>query len=91
MRVLLAFDKFKDSLTAPQACAAAAAALRERHPDWSLDECPLADGGEGFAPILTRAAGGVPLMHEVAGPRGRRWPEWRREARYRTESWRTPE
>ena len=71
MRVLLAFDKFKDSLTAPQACAAAAAALRERHPDWSLDECPLADGGEGFAPILTRAAGGVPLMHEVAGPRGR--------------------
>ena len=70
MRVLLAFDKFKDSLTAPQACAAAAAALRERHPDWSLDECPLADGGEGFAPILTRAAGGVSLVHEVAGPRG---------------------
>jgi len=72
VRVLLAFDKFKDSLTAPQACAAAAAALRERHPDWSLDECPLADGGEGFAPILTRAAGGVSLMHEVAGPRGQR-------------------
>jgi glycerate kinase len=71
MRVLLAFDKFKDSLTAPAACAAAAAALREKHPDWSLDECPLADGGEGFAPILTRAAGGVPLVHEVAGPRGR--------------------
>lgn len=70
MRVLLAFDKFKDSLTAPQACAAAAAALRERHPDWSLDECPLADGGEGFAPILTRAAGGVSLVHEVTGPRG---------------------
>jgi len=70
MRVLLAVDKFKDSLTAPAACAAAAAALREKHPDWSLDECPLADGGEGFASILTRAAGGVMIATTVAGPRG---------------------
>ncbi len=69
MRVLLAFDKFKDSLTAPEACAATAQALRERHPDWSLDLCPLADGGEGFASILTRAAGGVTVPLTVAGPR----------------------
>jgi glycerate kinase len=70
MRVLLAFDKFKDSLTAPAACGVAAAALREKHPDWSVDECPLADGGEGFAPILTRAAGGVLATATVTGPRG---------------------
>lgn len=70
MRVLLAFDKFKDSLAAEDACAAAAQALRETHPDWSLDLCPLADGGEGFARILTRAAGGVMTTLTVTGPRG---------------------
>ena len=52
MRVLLAFDKFKGSLTAPAACAAAAAGLRAAHPDWRIDACPLADGGDGFASIL---------------------------------------
>ena len=69
MRVLLAFDKFKDCLTAPAACALAATALRERHPAWELDACPLADGGEGFADILTRAAGGTLHTETVTGPR----------------------
>lgn len=70
MRVLLAFDKFKDSLTAPAACAHAANALRSRQPEWSLDLCPLTDGGEGFAPILTQAAGGTTHTATVTGPRG---------------------
>lgn len=70
MRALLAFDKFKDALTARQACELAARALRDRHPDWQLDLCPLADGGEGFAEILTHAAGGHMLTAQVAAPRG---------------------
>lgn len=70
MRVLLAFDKFKDSLAAQAACAAAARALRQRHPDWQLDLCPLADGGEGFAEILTGSAGGTLSSVVVTGPRG---------------------
>ncbi len=70
MRVLLAFDKFKDSLTAPAACATAAATLRAAHPDWTLDECPLADGGEGFCSILTHAAGGTVEKIPVTSPRG---------------------
>ncbi len=70
MRVLVAFDKFKDSLDAPAAGAAAAAVLRRRHPDWQLDLCPLADGGEGFAAILTAAAGGALRTVAVTGPRG---------------------
>ncbi|MFI5358181.1 MAG: glycerate kinase [Opitutales bacterium] len=71
MRVLLAFDKFKDALSARQACASAAAALRSAHPDWTLDTCPLTDGGEGFAEILTEAARGRWPAVQVAGPRGR--------------------
>lgn len=70
MRVLLAFDKFKDALTASEACACAAGALAARHPDWTLDLCPLADGGDGFCEILTRAAGGELHAVSVTGPRG---------------------
>jgi glycerate kinase len=70
MRVLVAFDKFKDSLAAPAACAAAAAALHELHPEWQLAVCPLADGGDGFATLLTRAAGGELRSARVTGPRG---------------------
>jgi glycerate kinase len=70
MRVLLAFDKFKDSLTAPGACEHAAAALRAHHADWALDLCPLTDGGEGFCEILTHAAGDTVETKTVTGPRG---------------------
>src|SRR3954469_4434777 len=70
MRVLLAFDKFKDSLTARGACEIARRALQARHPDWQLDVCPLADGGEGFCEILTTAARGEIVTSTVMGPRG---------------------
>jgi glycerate kinase len=70
MRALLAFDKFKDALSAPQACALSAGSLRARQPDWTLDLCPLTDGGEGFCEILTQALGGTFEAHTVTGPRG---------------------
>ena len=70
MRALLAFDKFKDALSAPQACALAAGSLRAHRPNWTLDLCPLTDGGEGFCEILTQALGGSFEAHTVTGPRG---------------------
>jgi glycerate kinase len=70
VRVLIAFDKFKGSLTAPAACDLAARALRGRHRRWQLDLCPLTDGGEGFVDLLTRAAGGQSMPFKVMGPRG---------------------
>jgi glycerate kinase len=70
MRVLIAFDKFKDALTAEQACAAAAGALRAKHPDWPLDLCPLTDGGEGFTEALAHGQGKRIEHIEVPGPRG---------------------
>lgn len=70
MRVLLAFDKFKDSLTAREACDIAAHALRARHADWTFDRCPLADGGEGFCEILTHASGGHVIASSVTDPLG---------------------
>lgn len=64
MRVLIAFDKFKDALTAPAACSITRDVIAAKHPDWTCDLCPLADGGEGFSSILTQAAGGT--WHEVS-------------------------
>lgn len=70
MRVLVALDKFKEALPAPAACAAVASALREIHPDWTLDLCPLADGGDGFVAALTAGNRGQPRRALVAGPLG---------------------
>lgn len=70
MRALIAFDKFKDALTAHEACTAAAEALRACVPSASIEVCPLADGGEGFVEILTTAAAGERCRATVAGPRG---------------------
>jgi glycerate kinase len=70
MRVLVAFDKFKEALSAPAACGAAAGALRAKHPDWTLDLCPLTDGGDGFCETLTHAAGGRLERVLLTGPTG---------------------
>jgi glycerate kinase len=70
MRVLAAFDKFRDSISAAEACAIAAGAVAAARGDCEVDVAPLTDGGEGFTEILTRAAGGGETRHEVAGPRG---------------------
>ncbi len=70
MRVLAAFDKFKDSISARKACEAAAGAIASVRNGWEVDACPLADGGEGFADILTQAARGTELRTPVTGPRG---------------------
>jgi glycerate kinase len=70
MRALIAFDKFKDALAAPQACAITVDTLRGLHPEWEFDVCPLADGGEGFCAILTQAAHGTVETFTVTGPRG---------------------
>ena len=70
MRVLIAFDKFKDSIAAAKACEIAAKAIGAIHPDWKVDSCPLTDGGEGFMEILTHAAGGEVMQSQATGPRG---------------------
>ncbi|MEO6786435.1 MAG: glycerate kinase [Chthoniobacteraceae bacterium] len=57
MRILIAPDKFKGSLSAPAAAEAIARGLRAVWPDAQLDLAPIADGGEGFAESLAVALG----------------------------------
>ncbi len=66
MRVVVAPDKFKGSLTAVEAAEAMAAGVRDAV-DARVDRCPVADGGEGTLDVLL-AAGGRRIDVEVAGP-----------------------
>lgn len=58
MKYVIAFDKFKGSLTALEACGIAAQAIKSGDPAADIVVKPLTDGGEGFCAILTTAAGG---------------------------------
>lgn len=68
-RVLVAFDKFKDALTAERAAAIAARELRRARPEWQVEVAPITDGGDGFARILTESAGGEFVTVPASGPR----------------------
>jgi glycerate kinase len=52
MRILVAPDAFKGSLSAARAAEAMAAGIREVIPDAAIDMLPLADGGEGTLDAL---------------------------------------
>jgi glycerate kinase len=66
MRILIAPDKFKGTLSGPEAAAAIAAAL-EGH---ELTILPVADGGEGTARAIGDSLGGRWIEVEVSGPLG---------------------
>ncbi len=58
MRVLVAPQEFKESLTAEEAAGAIAGGLAQARPDWTIEELPLSDGGPGFLTALARATQG---------------------------------
>ncbi|WP_346189460.1 glycerate kinase [Rubritalea halochordaticola] len=58
MRILVACDKFKGSLTATEVCEAIAQGLWEANPGMVVDRVPIADGGEGFSETMMHALGG---------------------------------
>ncbi len=70
-RILIAPDKFKGSLTAPQAAEAIAAGIRILDPTARLDLCPIADGGEGFMETLAAAMDGKWIRCPAVDPLGR--------------------
>jgi glycerate kinase len=70
MRVLVAPDKFRGTLSARQAADAVAAGWRRIRPGDDLDLAPMADGGEGTMDALVSALGGRVERRRVAGPLG---------------------
>jgi len=70
MKIIIAPDSFKGSLTAPQAAAAIASGVRRVAGDAEIVEIPLADGGEGTVDAMVAAAGGHVRRVLVSGPLG---------------------
>jgi len=68
MKIVVAMDSFKGSLTARKACDIVAEAIRSSWPDATVVAKPMADGGEGTAVTLMAAAGGDWVPVEVMGP-----------------------
>jgi glycerate 2-kinase len=57
VRILIAPDKFKGTLSAREVGEAIATGLREILPDAKIDIVPMADGGEGTAEVISQALG----------------------------------
>lgn len=71
MKILLAPDKFKSCLSAPDFCRIAAQAFREELPDTEIVSIPLADGGEGITRAMATATGAALHTLSVHGPLGK--------------------
>ena len=69
MRIVVAIDSFKGSVSADQAAAALTQGLRRGCSQLEVIQLPLADGGEGLVTSLVTAKGGQVLEAEVTGPR----------------------
>ncbi len=70
MRILLALDKFKGSLTGKEAAEAVTRGLRKGGIEADIEICPIADGGEGFTEAIMTALGGEwreALVHDAQG------------------------
>src|SRR5258706_15420342 len=68
MRIVIAPDKFKGSLSAPQVAAAIATGVRATSPSIEIEQIPMADGGEGTVDALVTATNGRLVTRRVTGP-----------------------
>lgn len=73
MKIICAFDSFKGSITAKEACQSAASGLYDCFPDAEILCLPMSDGGEGMVECIATSIDVTmvsvtvhnPLMHEI--------------------------
>lgn len=70
MKLVIAPDSFKESLSAPAVAAAIAAGFRAVFPEADIVELPVADGGEGTVEAMVAATQGRIVPLTVTGPLG---------------------
>ncbi|WP_122437229.1 glycerate kinase [Pseudomonas viridiflava] len=70
MKIVIAPDSFKDSLSAQAVADAIASGLAEVWPHAELVKCPMADGGEGTIEAVLDACEGQWMSAQVSGPLG---------------------
>jgi glycerate kinase len=72
MKIVIAPDSFKESLSALEVANAVEKGFREVFPEAEYVKVPMADGGEGTVQSLVDATGGCIVETEVTGPLGER-------------------
>ena len=72
MKILIATDKFKDSLTAKQVCEGLQRGILRTFPSANIELLSLADGGEGTLETLQLVWGGEFIECEVNDPLSRK-------------------
>ncbi|WLS79795.1 glycerate kinase [Erwinia pyri] len=70
MKIVIAPDSYKESLSAQQVATQIELGFREIFPDAHYVKLPVADGGEGTVEAMVAATGGKIIRLDVTGPLG---------------------
>src|SRR5690625_4877700 len=70
MRIVVAPDSFKESMTAEQAADAMEKGIKKACKQCTVVKVPMADGGEGTAHLLMKRLGAKRIRTNVTGPLG---------------------
>ncbi len=71
MKVVIAVDSFKGSLSSAEAAAALAEGIRKAEPSFEISCIPIADGGEGTIDAVQSVRGGERIEVDATDPLGR--------------------
>ena len=71
MRIVIAIDSFKGSLTSLEAGSAVEIGIKRVYGDAHITVCPIADGGEGTVDAVISACDGTKRTVKVSDPLGR--------------------
>ncbi|OBU26252.1 glycerate kinase [Photobacterium aquimaris] len=71
MKIIIAPDSYKESLTAMEVATAIETGFRQLIPTAEYIKLPMADGGEGTVQSLIDATNGTIIQHSVTGPLGK--------------------
>ncbi|WWB88165.1 glycerate kinase [Priestia aryabhattai] len=71
MKIVIAPDSFKESLTALRVCEAVEKGIKIHFPNAEISKVPMADGGEGTVQSLVDATDGEVIQARVTGPLGK--------------------
>jgi glycerate kinase len=70
MKIVIASDSFKGTLSSKEACMAVKVGLRKSHPDVEIDIFPVSDGGDGSLEVLSHYLRCEPHLIQVLDPCG---------------------
>ncbi|WP_260259885.1 glycerate kinase [Vibrio intestinalis] len=70
MKIVIAPDSYKESLTAMEVATSIEKGFKQVLPQAEYIKLPMADGGEGTVQSLVDATGGEVISHQVTGPLG---------------------